>query len=287
MRCFIERVVTNHDVATDIKVLIPDAGLRRRMSRVIKSAVSTAMEALGGVEGISTLDGIITHNGEFEMHEYRPVDMPDFATFDAMVESCYVDESNIIKIVPSTLEGCVVRVCDIIAYLGKDRQDAILAKAAKQSDFTEECIGTINAEIVNNLIVNVIENSYGKPYIKLDKAHFDALKRAKAENYAKIYNRAGAITGTEGVIKPMMENVYGQLLDDVKNGAQSSPIFKHHIAYINKTGYAGKIPYEKQEPNQLVVDYIASMTDDYFIELHQLLFKNSPYKVTYRGYFDE
>ena len=63
MRCFIERVVTNHDVATDIKVLIPDAGLRRRMSRVIKSAVSTAMEALGGVEGISTLDGIITATG--------------------------------------------------------------------------------------------------------------------------------------------------------------------------------------------------------------------------------
>ena len=63
MRCFIERVVTNRDVTTDIKELIPDAGLRRRMSRVIKSAVSTAIETLGGVEGIKSLDGIITATG--------------------------------------------------------------------------------------------------------------------------------------------------------------------------------------------------------------------------------
>ena len=77
---------------------------------------------------LDTLDGIITHNGEFEMHEYRPSSMPSFERFDAMVESCYVDEKNIMHIVPSTLEGCVVRVSDIIAYLGKDRQDAIRAK---------------------------------------------------------------------------------------------------------------------------------------------------------------
>ena len=31
---------------------------------------------------LDTLDGIITHNGEFEMHEYYPSVMPDFDTFD-------------------------------------------------------------------------------------------------------------------------------------------------------------------------------------------------------------
>ena len=63
MRCYIERVTTDRDVTTDIKVLIPDAGLRRRMSRVIKSAVATAVEAIGGVEGIKALDAIITATG--------------------------------------------------------------------------------------------------------------------------------------------------------------------------------------------------------------------------------
>jgi dGTPase len=140
----------------------------------------------------------------------------------------------------------------------------------------------VNAEIVNNLIVNVIENSYGKPYIKLDSEHFAALKKAKAENYEKIYNRAGQVTGTAGVIKPMMENVYGQLLDDVKGNKQSSPIFRHHILPIAQHS-AG---YEKTESNQLVVDYIASMTDDYFIDLYKHLFPNDNVDIEYIDYFE-
>lgn len=63
MKCYIDRVVTNKDVVTDIKLLIPDAGLRRRMSRVIKSAVTTAIECVGGVEEIDSLDAIITATG--------------------------------------------------------------------------------------------------------------------------------------------------------------------------------------------------------------------------------
>ena len=63
MKCYINRVVTDVDVATDIKLLIPDAGLRRRMSRVIKSAVTTAVECMAGVENIDSLDAIITATG--------------------------------------------------------------------------------------------------------------------------------------------------------------------------------------------------------------------------------
>ena len=36
-----------------------------------------------------------------------------------------------------------------------------------------------------------------------------------------------------------------------------------------------------------MVDYIASMTDDYFIELHHYLFPDSNLKVEYKGYFDQ
>ncbi len=232
---------------------------------------------------LQVLNGIAAHNGELELEEYRPVPVKDFAEFDEIMEKCCQDKGYADKIMPCTLEGAVVRISDIIAYLGKDRQDAILAKAIQASDFTEEEIGTVNSEIVNNLIVNIIENSYGKPYIKLDAAHFAALKKAKAENYEKIYNRAGKITGTEGIIKPMMENVYGQLLEDVKQGKHASPIFRHHIFPLAETAKG----YEKTEANQLVVDYIASMTDDYFIELHQLLFPSSPLKLQYHGYFED
>ena len=63
MKCFVDRVTTERDVTTDIKLLIPDAGMRRRMSRVIKSAVTTAVETIGGVENIDSLDAVITATG--------------------------------------------------------------------------------------------------------------------------------------------------------------------------------------------------------------------------------
>ena len=230
---------------------------------------------------LQTLDGIASHNGELELSEYRPVPIKDFAEFDERMEKCAQDKIYADKIMPSTLEGAVVRISDIIAYLGKDRQDAVLAKAIKEEDFTPSLLGRMNDEIVNNLIVNVIENSYGKPYIRLDEAHFEALKRAKKENYQKIYDHAGVLTGLKNALEPMMTAVYGQLLEDLKLRTTTSPIFTHHIREIAREGY------DKTEPNQLVVDYIASMTDDYFIELHEVLFPNSSYKLQYRGYFDE
>ena len=230
---------------------------------------------------LQTLDGIASHNGELELSEYRPVPIKDFAEFDERMEKCAQDKIYADKIMPSTLEGAVVRISDIIAYLGKDRQDAVLAKAIKEEDFTPSLLGKMNDEIVNNLIVNVIENSYGKPYIRLDEAHFEALKRAKKENYQKIYDHAGVLTGLKNALEPMMTAVYGQLLEDLKSRTTASPIFTHHIREIAREGY------DKTEPNQLVVDYIASMTDDYFIELHEVLFPNSSYKLQYRGYFDE
>lgn len=235
---------------------------------------------------LQTLQGIASHNGELELEEYRPVPVKDFAELDKMMEQCCLDKEYADKIMPSTLEGAVVRISDIVAYLGKDRQDAVLAKAVTEEEFTSAEIGSINAEIVNNLIVNIIENSYGKPYVKLDTKYFNALKKAKQENYEKIYNRAASLTGLDGSIRPMMLEVYGQLLDDVRKDCKTSPIFTHHIRQIGQL-CGGETPYEKTEPNQLVVDYIASMTDDYFIELHRFLFRDSPHKVVYRGYFDD
>ena len=62
-KCYIDKVVAEADVVTDIKTLIPDAGARRRMSRVIKMAVATAVEGLEGAENIDAIDAIVTATG--------------------------------------------------------------------------------------------------------------------------------------------------------------------------------------------------------------------------------
>ena len=236
---------------------------------------------------LQTLNGIASHNGEMECEEYHPVPLESFAEFDRIIERCYQDKAYTQNLMPCTLEGSVVRLADIIAYLGKDRQDAMRAKMAEESMFANEDIGSINAEIINNLVVNVIENSYGKPYIKLDSKHFKALQKSRRDNYAVIYNHTVEFAKLDTTVKPMMAEIYGQLLDDLRAGHTASPIFRHHINYVNQAHYKRALPYEATEPNQIVVDYIASMTDNYFIALHRHLFPNSPLQVRYKGYFSE
>lgn len=236
---------------------------------------------------LQTLNGIVSHNGEIECEEYHPVPIESFDEFDKMLERCYTDPLYRINLTPSTLEGAVVRLSDIIAYLGKDRQDAERAKITEESTFSNEDIGSINAEIINNLVVNVIENSYEKPYIKLDSKHFNALRKSKIENYRKIYHNAAPMAKLDTTVRPMMGEIYGQLLEDLKRGNKRSPIFSHHIDYVNAAHYKRNTPYESQDPCQIVTDYIASMTDNYFIELHRYLFPDSSLRVKYKGYFDE
>ena len=236
---------------------------------------------------LQTLDGIAAHNGELELDEYRPAPLSGFDEFDKRIDACYQSLDQIKKLVPSTLEGCVVRISDIIAYLGKDRHDAEKSKLLSEVSFEDFGIGKINAEIVNNLMVNIIEHSYGKPYIKMDEAHFRALQKAKTENYENIYKHE-KVKEADETIRKMTADLYEKLLFDLKNGNANSPVFKHHIEYINAPYYKERrlCPYEETEKNLVVVDYIASMTDDYFIDLHRHLFPDSPLKIEYKGYFD-
>lgn len=236
---------------------------------------------------LQTLDGILCHNGEFEMQEYRPLPMKDFEEFDRRVENCYTDKDAISKLIPCTLEGCVVRVCDMIAYIGKDRQDAIRTHLIESDDIFEDgAMGRNNAAIINNLIVNIVENSYGKDYIKLDDELFMELRRAKSDNYRFIYDNEQVSKKIGETIEPMFEKVYRRILADLKEGNKNSPVYTHHIKLINdwRKFYKGE-PYESTLPDDITVDYIAGMTDDYFVELYYHMFPKAK-QIKYISYFD-
>ena len=220
------------------------------------------------------------------MSEYRPKPLSGFEELDRQIEACYQDKAMVKKLAPATLEGCVMRISDIIAYLGKDRQDAQRAHLIENSQFEEGALGVYNAQIINNLIVNIVEHSYAKPYIKMDDEHFEALSKAKSDNYALIYKSEPVRLELEESVRPMMEMLYEQLRRDLLEERKSSPIFSHHISYVNEAHYRRAIPYEQTDPDQMVVDYIASMTDDYFLDLFAHLFPKSNYRIRYRGYFD-
>ncbi len=235
---------------------------------------------------LETLDGIAGHNGEIELSVYKPSSVKSFTEFDSVIENCYTDKSKIKKLSPSTLEGCVVRISDIIAYLGKDRQDGTKTNVYNENDFENSVIGSINAEIINNVSVNIIKNSYMKNYIKLDDEYFSALSNLKRQNYERIYNEDQVSKSRNAVIKQMMQKLYDKLKEDLIKENRSSPIFTHHIGYIFKSYYKRKNDYLKEDKDQIVVDYIASMTDDYFIELYNKLFIDTPINLEYKGYFE-
>lgn len=239
---------------------------------------------------LQTLDGILCHNGEFELDEYRPTYSLTFEEFDQNVEKCYTGGSSAIKkLVPATLEGCLVRICDIISYIGKDRQDMVKAKLMPDDKiFSDDYIGSSNAEMINNLTVDIVNNSLGNDYIKLSDEAFKGLAAAKRENSEYIYTNKTEDKKMNEIVKPMFREVYYKLLDDLRRGDMSSVIYKHHIDDINKAcRYYKEWVYSEQDPNQIVVDYIASMTDDYFIDLYKFLFPDSKRTIEYHSYFEE
>jgi dGTPase len=240
---------------------------------------------------LQTLDGILCHNGEFAKSVFQPAQMGSFSYFDQLREQCYTQEDQTDELVASTLEGCVVRICDMIAYLGKDRQDvARIVDKDALPDYDQRELGANNATIINNLTVDIIENSYGKNYLGMSEEAFQELEAIKRENYELVYMNPDVNRFSERRIRPMFAAIYERLISDLEKEDQTSYIWRHHIRFVERLRkfYDGKELYHKVTPiDQIVVDYIASMTDDYFVDLFRHLFPNEDPGINYIPYFKE
>ena len=138
---------------------------------------------------IQVLDGIMCHNGEILDSTYCPVKKTK-EEFLREYEESYRDIDASSKNHPMTLEGCVVRISDVIGYIGRDIEDAIMIGKIKREDIPKEIstvLGTSNKEIVNTIILDIIENSLDKPYIKMSDTIYKALFTLKKFNYDHIY----------------------------------------------------------------------------------------------------
>ena len=218
---------------------------------------------------LQTLDGALTHNGEYEQQVFELSGLSGFDEFDMVRERCYTEGDLAIgHLRPMTLEGCVVRISDIIAYVGRDRQDAIAAGLLHEDAFEDGLGGGYNSWILTHASADIIEHSYGKNRIEMSEDLFAEIRRAKAENYAKIYRSSGIEGERAEELARAFELVYDRCLSDLAKEDESSYIFRHHIARIEQAlSYYGRHYDWKHDPDQTVVDYIASMTDGYFTEL--------------------
>ncbi len=220
---------------------------------------------------LQMLDGALCHNGEFEQQVLELSGLSNFADFDATVQSCWDDAPQVIgHLRPMTLEGCVVRISDIIAYIGKDRQDAIRAGIATEKTFEDGMGGAYNAWALCAFATDIVSCSLGSSRIALSEEGFEELRRAKRENYEKIYLASEVAGDLSQDMAQMFAMVYATCLEWMQSGKQDTPLFEHHIQPLERSlSYYGKSYDWQQDLNLTAVDYISAMTDDYFAALCQ------------------
>lgn len=208
---------------------------------------------------LQTLDGILCHDGEIhnqklENNKYKSFEILDM---EAANKIKYPD----MPLTPMTLEGCVVRMADTIGYIGRDIEDAIRLELVKRSDIPSDIsdlLGNTNGTIVYRLVTDVIQNSFKKDYIAFSSTISDALKSLKDFNLQHIYLNP-KIKNNFKNIRTLFELLFDRYLKDMRQENRSSVIFSAFLkdkspSYI-----------DKYKPEEIVRDFIAGMTDQFFI----------------------
>jgi dGTPase len=216
-------------------------------------------KGIGWNLSLQVLDGILSHNGEVHNPALSPDREKDFARFEQ--EITQLTKNPEYPIWPMTMEGCVVRMADIISYIGRDIEDAIRLGLIQRGDMPRQCtrvLGDTNGTIVYALVEDLISESLEKPYISFSPEVAEALRELKEFNHEFIYANPRAKKQTHK-IKLMFRLLFEKYLKDLESNNDSSVIFMEFLD--------GMPPEyrEKNPPGMIVRDFISGMTDDYFL----------------------
>ncbi len=205
-------------------------------------------------------DGILSHDGE--VHNQKLTPQTDKSERDLQEYIAKMKSGQETEMFPVTLEGCVVRISDTIAYIGQDIEDAIRIGLIKRSDIPKDLaknLGNTNGEIIDTLVKDVVYNSHNRPYICFGARISRLLLRLKKFNYRRIYF-SNHLKRDHQKIERGFEVLFSSFLKDLEGKNLQSRIYRHflhtkHKSYLNITGNAEKVR-----------DFIGGMTDRYFVE---------------------
>lgn len=234
----------------------------------VRTLMHIENNGLGSNITLQVLDSILCHNGEMVQNIYYPQQKTKEEFLDEYRQS-YQNKEILKKIKPMTLEGCVVRISDIIAYIGKDIEDAIRIGIIDKNQIPidiVEILGSNNSEIVNTIVNDIINNSINKNYIKLSQNVFCALKKLINFNYKNIYQKANSeeeLNQYTLMFNSLFDLYYKQIL----NNCKTEDIYTIYLnemdnSYINNNSIA-----------RIVIDYISGMTDNFFYNQYKKYFE--------------
>ena len=223
----------------------------------------------GKPEGINlsfeVRDGIVSHCGE-TYSEYI------ISPFREKPTELILYPKQALSSKPSTLEGCVVRISDKIAYIGRDIEDACMAGIMEMEDIPRaitSTLGSTNSQIINTLVRNLIHNSLDKDEIRLSDEAGQAMKELLEENVTQIY-RSEKIRRYENTIKNALEGLFeglmGAMQDKEKAARSNNTVFRDIAKYTRD------YPIKGANDVQIVVDYISGMTDSYATACYEKIY---------------
>ena len=211
-------------------------------------------------------DGILSHDGE--VHDQKLIPDPSKTEKDLQLYIRKRQNGEEIEMMPATLEGCVVRISDTIAYIGQDIEDAIRIGLVKRTDIPADLrknLGSTNGEIIDTLVKDVVYHSLEENYICFSKEISDDLYRLKQFNYRRIYF-SKQLKRDHEKIETGFRLLFERFLKDIKQKNRHSRIYRNflqvkHSSYLNSFNEAEKVR-----------DFIGGMTDRYFVEtLNELI----------------
>lgn len=226
----------------------------------VRSLIELEEKGKGLNISLQVLDGVLCHNGESISSEYKPNYTKNWDEFLDDYEKCWTIKDYDKKLIPMTLEGCVMRISDIIAYIGRDFEDAISLGVIARKNLpkrVERVLGNTNSKIIDSIAMDLIYNSYGKDYIKLSKKIHDAIKELYDFSINKIYTDS-RITVQDDKIDYMFDYLFNKYLVDLDKEVGNTSISTDFLKNMSKEYRT------KNENYKIVVDYISGMTDKFF-----------------------
>ncbi|HUI93894.1 MAG TPA: HD domain-containing protein [Chitinivibrionales bacterium] len=221
-------------------------------------------------------DGIITHCGESFDRVLEPDRKRDLTKLESITER---------GALPSTLEGCLVRMVDRTAYLGRDLEDGIKAGLIRKSDIPAAVardLGSDNGAIIGRFVNDIIANSIDKDAIVLSGEVLELMEALKDFNYERIYNHPD-VAGKGRKSGHILDLLYHELKAIFKKtdrgrdaGAtaaaeRDAPNLGVFFHFIKNTNYNDETP-----PWRIAADYIAGMTDHFAERTYIQLFVPTP-----------
>lgn len=158
---------------------------------------------------------------------------------------------------PATLEGKCVSYADRVAYINHDLDDAIRAGILTENDVpssVKKILGNTSKERINTAISSIYRNSAGKNFVKMESEVEEASERLRSFMFERVYLSPTA-KGEEEKAERMLTETY---LYFVRNPEKLPPSY---LKFLDK--------FSKE---QVVCDYLSSMTDRYAVYTFNKIF---------------